>query len=194
MLLLNACTGINTKQGEAANTVDYKLRAAQISVIDKWSLSGRLSLDNGEDGGSGKLQWRVSPDSSSLGFFAAMGRGAWQLESGKEGATMKDANGIHTAATVEALVEQQLGWPVPVEALQWWARGLIAPGKAQGSEIDSQGLLVVLRQFDWVINISRYDEFDGQLLPVRLEATHKNYRVKMAISEWQIQSPGPVIN
>jgi outer membrane lipoprotein LolB len=185
--LLSACTGINTRKGETANTSAYKTRAGEISAIANWSLSGRLSLDDGEDGGSGKLQWRVSPESSSLDFFAAMGRGAWYLEVSETGASLRDSEGVHTAVDVETLVMQKLGWPVPVEALHWWARGLIAPGKAQTREVDAQGLLVSLNQFGWNINISRYDEFNGQLLPVRLEARHKNYRVKMAISQWQFQ-------
>lgn len=188
VLLLSACTAVNTKQGEVANQSAYQARVAQIAAVKDWSLSGRLSLDDGEDGGSGKLHWQVSPTSSSLDFFAAMGRGAWHLESGEAGALMRDAKGVYTAPDVETLVQQQLGWPVPVEALQWWARGLIAPGKVAEREIDSQGLLVSLQQFGWVINIGRYDEFDGQLLPVRLDARHDNYRVKMAISEWRTPS------
>ena len=162
-------------------------RASQISAIGDWGLSGRLSLDDGEDGGSGKLQWRVGPESSSLDFFAAMGRGAWHLEISDSGASLRDAEGVHTARDVETLVQQQIGWPVPVDALQWWARGLIAPGKVQTSEVDAQGLLVSLEQFGWAIQISRYNEFDGQLLPVRLEALNGRYRVKMAISQWQFQ-------
>lgn len=192
VLLLNACTAINTKQGEVADKAAYQTRAEQISAIKNWSLSGRLSLDDGEDGGSGKLQWRVDPMSSSLDFFAAMGRGAWYLESSDAGATMRDAKGVHFAPDVESLVQQQLGWPVPVAALQWWARGLVAPGTVLASEIDAQGLLVSLQQFGWVISISRYDEFDGHLLPVRLDATHNNYRVKMAISQWHMQNQAPI--
>lgn len=187
-LLLNACTAINTKQGEIANKGAYQTRVEQITAIKNWSLTGRLSLDDGDDGGSGKLQWRVAPASSSLDFFAAMGRGAWHLESSETGALMRDSQGEHFAPDVETLVLQQLGWPVPVEALQWWARGLVAPGKVVSSEVDAQGLLVSLQQFGWVISISRYDEFGGQLLPVRLDATHNNYRVKMAISQWQMQN------
>ena len=187
-LLLNACTAINTKQGEVANKDAYQTRAEQISAIKNWSLSGRLSLDDGQDGGSGKLKWSVAPTSSSLDFFAAMGRGAWHLESSEAGALMRDAQGEYFAPDVETLVQQQLGWPVPVEALEWWARGLVAPGNALASEVDAQGLLVSLQQFGWVINISRYDEFDGQLLPVRLDATRNSYRVKMAISQWQLQN------
>jgi len=188
-VFLNACTGLKTKSTEIADPGLFNERSLRLSQMTQWNLAGRVSLDDGDDGGSGKLKWIVSPGLSTLDFFAAMGRGAWHLEIGDDHAILRDAQGTHTAPDVQTLLEQQLGWPVPVEALQFWARGLYAPGPVQSSEIDSQGLLVGLQQFGWTIEFNRYDDVQGELLPVRLEATHGQYRVKMAISNWQLEAP-----
>lgn len=185
-VLLNACTGLKTKTDEIANPDAFNARSERLSALTQWQLAGRVSLDDGEDGGSGKLKWVVNPDSSQLDFFAAMGRGAWHLEMSDDLVTMTDAQGVHTAPDVQTLLQQQLGWPVPVEALQYWARGLYAPGPVQHSKIDSQGLLTDLQQFGWQIEFNRYDDVAEEMLPVRLEARHGQYRVKMAISSWQL--------
>lgn len=184
--LLSGCSGLKTKTTEIPDIEAFEARSQRLSAVTQWQLAGRVSLDDGEDGGSGKLKWAVNPTTSQLDFFAAMGRGAWHLEIGENLVTMTDAQGIHSAPDVQTLLQQQLGWPVPVEALQFWARGLYAPGTVQQSEIDAQGLLKGLRQFGWQIDFNRYTNASGEMLPVRLEARHEQYRVKMAISRWQL--------
>lgn len=196
-VFLNACTGLTAKPDEPANPKAFKERSQRLSAVTQWSLAGRVSLDDGEDGGSGKLKWIVNPTSSTLDFFAAMGRGAWHLEIGDEIVTLSDAQGVHTAPDIQTLLEQKLGWPVPVQALQYWTRGLYAPGLVQASQIDSQGLLTQLQQFGWTIDFDRYSAVDsvavkGEFLPGRLEAIHGEYRVKMVISSWQLGVPPDV--
>ena len=184
-VLLNACTGISTKSNEPANPEAFKERAQRLAAHARWSLDGRVSLDDGDDGGSGKLKWVVDSGFSQLDFFAALGRGAWHLEISEGLATLKDADGEHSAPDVQSLLQTRLGWPVPVEALQFWARGLYAPGQVQTSQIDSQGLLTQLRQFGWTIDFDRYEIVGDEQLPKRLEAKHGDYRVKMVVSKWQ---------
>lgn len=188
VVFLNACTGLKTKTNEPGNPEAFSQRSQRLSAIPAWNLAGRISLDDGQDGGSGKLQWKVSPGSSVLDFYAAMGRGAWHLDIRENGVTLKDAKGVHSAPDVQTLLQQQLGWPVPVDALQWWVRGLHAPGPVEASNIDSQGLLTQLRQFGWLIEFNRYTGVEAESLPVRLEATRDQYRVKMAVSRWQLKA------
>ena len=188
-IFLNACSGLRTQSDEIANPDAFNERSQRLSGLTHWSLAGRVSLDDGRDGGSGKLKWSVDLESSTLDFFAAMGRGAWHLEIGDDLVILKDSEGTHSAPDVQTLLEQRLGWPVPVEALQFWARGLYAPGPVQSSSIDSQGLLIKMQQFGWVIDFSRYGAVEDELLPVRLEAAHGQYRIKMAISQWQLSAP-----
>jgi outer membrane lipoprotein LolB len=82
-----------------------------------------------------------------------------------------------------------MGWPIPVDALQWWVRGLAAPGAIEAEMLDAEGLLISLGQFGWSIDFDRYDSVAGLVLPKRLTATRDDYRVKLAISRWQMD-PG----
>ena len=187
LLLLNACTGVPVKEPVSDNKAAYRDRAAKLGTIPEWGLVGRISLDDGDHGGSGRLQWDVRSDSSELDFHGAMGRGAWHLQIGPEGAVLKEANGVEqSASAVNDLIQARMGWPIPVDALQWWVRGLAAPGAIEDEELDSEGLLVKLEQFGWSVDFSRYDSVAGMVLPKRLNATRDNYRVKLAISRWQM--------
>lgn len=159
-----------------------------IGSVEQWRLLGRISLDDGDQGGSGKLQWDVTASLSTIDFHGAMGRGAWHLEIGRDSAILKEASGNeYRAPGVDQLIQQQMGWPVPVDALKWWVRGLAAPGSIQEKQLDDRGLLIGLAQFDWQIDFNRYSSDSGVAMPTRLDARRENYRVKLAISHWQIE-------
>ena len=92
------------------------------------------------------------------------------------------------------MIQQRIGWRLPVDALKWWVRGLAAPGKIDHQIIDAEGQLINLQQNGWTVKFSRYDLTNGVVLPKRLNATKDNYRVKLAISRWRMDSAHAVIN
>lgn len=187
LFLLTACSGVSVKDAGVATQQAYQQRADIINTWSEWGLTGKISLDDGEDGGSGKLRWSVQAANSELDFHAAFGRGAWRLQIRPGHAVLTEANGDQrSASSVNGLLRERMGWPLPVEALQWWVRGLAAPGPVESQEMDSSGLLRNLQQFGWHVEFSRYDNGDIVPMPKRLNATMKDYRVKLAISQWQM--------
>ena len=189
LLTLSACTGVSVKEPGYANKAAYQKRAEKLEVVSEWGLVGKISLDDGEQGGSGRLQWEVKPGTSELDFHGAMGRGAWHLQIGPGGVVLKEANGFEqTSPAVDALIQDRIGWPIPVNALQWWVRGLAAPGAVENEKIGPQGQLVSLAQFGWSVDFNRYDSVGDFSLPIRLNATRDSYRVKLAISRWRMDA------
>ena len=187
LVILNACTGTPVKESVTGNRAAYLERTEKLASIHTWGLVGRLSLDDGDQGGSGRLQWDVMPTGSELDFHGAMGRGAWHLQIRPEGATLKEADGTEqTAAGVNTLIQDRMGWPIPVDALQWWVRGLAAPGAVEDEVLDLDGRLLTLEQFGWSVDFNRYDSVAGVAVPVRLDARRGSYRVKLAIGRWQM--------
>ena len=175
------------KDPDFVNKEIYEDRTSQLNATGVWGLVGKISLDDGDGGGSGRLQWSVEPGHSELDFHGAMGRGAWHLQIGPDGVLLKMADGTEQAADdVNDLIQERMGWPIPLDALQWWVRGLVAPGVIENETYGSGGLLTSLRQFGWDVDFKRYASVDGVELPVRLNATNDNYRVKLAISRWRM--------
>ena len=184
---LNACTTVQPKGQERVDRAAFQKRADQLNAMAAWGLAGKISLDDGDQGGSGKLQWDVKPGHSELDFHGALGRGAWHLQVGPGGALLQLADGSEQRApNVSELIQDQIGWPIPLGALQWWVRGLAAPGAVENETLGPEGLLVSLRQFGWSVDFDRYAAFDGMQMPVRLDAKRDNYRVKLAISRWRM--------
>lgn len=165
----------------------YAQRAEFLSGLERWSLAGRLGVDAGDDGGSGRLDWQVDGPASSMHFRGTLGRGAWRLEAGREGAVLYRADGTEErAASLGELVAREAGLPIPVEALHWWVRGLAQPEQPHELELDGAGLPVALRQADWLIRFETYIEHAGHMLPRKLEATRGDYAVRLAVSRWTL--------
>lgn len=194
-MLLSGCKTVPVTKPGTGNQAAYDNRSENIASVSSWNLVGRISLDDGEEGGSGRLQWVVKDDHSAIDFHGAMGRGAWHLEIDPDGTVLRLADGHeYFADRVDALVEQQIGWPIPVKALQWWVRGLAAPGTIDVQQMDADGLLTGLSQFGWQIDFNRYAPESGVAMPVRLDARQNNYRVKLAISRWHLPVNDDVAN
>jgi len=184
---LSACSTAPQRSAAPASLAAFQARSGQLGEIADWGLAAKISLDDGDEGGSGRLRWEVEADFSELDFHGALGRGAWHLQVGPGLARLQLADGtVETAPGVGELIREQVGWPVPLDALQWWVRGLEAPGPVEHRALDDQGLLISLRQFGWSVDYDRYDTFAGVQMPVRLDATRQNYRVKLAISRWRV--------
>ena len=184
---LAACTTAPQRTDDRLSLKAFQARNSQLDGIASWGLAGKISLDDGDQGGSGRLRWDVEPDLSELDFHGAMGRGAWHLQIAPGLARLQLADGTEqTAPGVGELIRDQIGWPVPLDALQWWVRGLAAPGPVEDRTMDTQGLLISLRQFGWSVEYNRYDSFAGLQMPVRLDAKRHNYRVKLAINRWRM--------
>ena len=165
----------------------YDARAAAIQSHMQWTLDGRLAVSDGDDGGSGKLEWHAQPGLSELDFRGALGRGAWQLDIRPGHSVLNLANGDSwEASDVAILVRQHVGWDVPVEALAWWVRGLSAPGRVSRKMLDDDGRLTLLSQHGWKVEYQRYAEFSGVALPTKLEASKGKRQVKLVMRNWML--------
>ena len=186
-MLLSGCKTVPVTEPGIGAQEAYNNRAENIVSVSNWNLVGRISLDDGEEGGSGRIKWVVKADHGAIDFHGAMGRGAWHLEIEPGGATLRLADGSeYFADGVDTLAQQQIGWPIPVKALQWWVRGLAAPGDIDAQQLDAEGLLTSLAQFGWQIDFNRYASDTGVAMPVRLDARRNDYRVKLAIGRWHL--------
>lgn len=185
-LLLFGCSARQVSPvNSAAAQLAYQDRVVHLGAVSGWDLAGKLSLDDGHDGGSGKLGWQVRPQSDQLDFRGALGKAAWRLVIDEQGAALHKADGtISRAPDIDQLVLDEVGWTIPVDSLRWWVLGLAAPGTDARLDLDEDGHLVDLKQHGWHISFERYRSFENHQLPGRLVATSGDRRVKLAVIDW----------
>ncbi|MEM1081688.1 MAG: lipoprotein insertase outer membrane protein LolB [Pseudomonadota bacterium] len=150
-----------------------------------WRVQGRLGLSDGARGGSLSFDWQARQDQHEVHLRTVAGGKQWRLVFGPEQAVLEGSDiGRLQGSDPDALVEQAVGWPIPVEWMSQWLRGLPAPSDAQLS-FDQDGTLAQLSHASWTIDFSRWSaSTDGVLLPTRIEARDPPHRVRAAMSGW----------
>ena len=166
---------------------EYQDRAAQVSAFDDWSLDGRLALSDGKEGGSGALNWiqHGNPAGFHSGERWAGVRGSCRSTPLARCLKWPMVRCTGTQSVTE-LVKKQIGWKVPVDALQWWVRGLAFPGDWQSRRFDDAGRLVRLEQSGWTVEFSQYQDEGPAWMPGKLNARRADYAVKVVVKKWQI--------
>lgn len=194
-LVLSSCTQVQSlPEEDASHQLAYEARRQQLESTQNWSLSGKLAVSDGKDGGTGNLIWVHHGEISRMSFRGTFGKGAWQLNSDHSKARLELADGsVHEAATVSELVEKQVGWKIPVTALSWWIKGLAHPVAWESRELDGEGRLMKLVQLDWEVDFDHYNNTSGPWLPMKMTARRGDYRVKMVVREWKLGVEGELI-
>lgn len=184
-LLVSACAAV-PPPGPSLQPL-YQERLDRLVRIDDWVLDGRLAVNDGEDGGSGELRWHQSGANTRMDFHGALGRGAWRLRADSGGVELTFADGRQARAdTVDELVRLEAGWPIPVESLAWWVRGLAAPGPVASLSLDELGHPEELSQDGWTVKFGRYGAVGAESLPMRMTARHGDRIVKLAVRKWRL--------
>ncbi|HJT98311.1 MAG TPA: lipoprotein insertase outer membrane protein LolB, partial [Rhodanobacteraceae bacterium] len=184
MLALAACTAPRVKPDDALLArQDERERA--LASQPAWQLAGRLGVSNAKDAGSGSLQWRQDGDSFRFGVHAPVTGKTWTLTGDAhrvvlEGLRDRPVEGTDAAA----LLERELGWHVPVAQLTDWVRAVRAQGPAR-IEFRSDGLPAQIEQDGWKIEYPDYDETHQPPLPRKIFASRGDWRVRLAVSQWQ---------
>ncbi|HTO18749.1 MAG TPA: lipoprotein insertase outer membrane protein LolB [Pseudomonas sp.] len=168
------------------NPAQWQAHKVQISQIDGWQITGKLGLKTPDESGSATLQWLQRQSYFDIRLSGPLGQGASRL-TGRPGATeLEIANqGRYSAESPEALLEEQLGWQLPVSHLLWWVRGLPEPDSRSQLILDADSRLARLTQDEWRVDYLSYLEQDGFALPSRLKLYGKDLEITLVIKDWR---------
>ena len=152
------------------------------AAISAWQLSGKLGLRSEGKAHSGYLNWQQCGDDYRIRVSGPLGQGAASLAGNSFRATLRSRNSEVTASNPEQLLQQQLGWSIPVAQLQYWIRGIPAPNQNYRL-IEEQ-----LQQAGWLLSYRRWQQVDQYQLPAKMTATHPRAKVTLIIKDWQLDT------
>jgi len=178
-LLLAGCAG--NPPPEAAHW-----SAEQSAGLTRFAVRGKVGFRRGETGGSAALVWQQDGDRYRLSANGPLGQGATRISGDAGSVRIENSSGAHESTDPEALLAEAIGWPVSINNLAFWVRGVAAPGGGDFSiEHDAEGLPNRIRQQDWDIVLDRWRADAGFLLPHRVIATGGDSRVTLLIERWE---------
>jgi outer membrane lipoprotein LolB len=185
LALLAGCTGLAEREPSSAG---WKLHSGQLSALQHWTANGKLALRTADASESASLVWQQNNQDTHLQLSGPLGMGATTIDSDGQRLDIRrgDERTTLDISTPDAIV-LNTGWDLPLSALTHWLKGLPAPdSEIQRIEVNTQTqLLQSLQQDDWEIRFEKYGQFQGYILPTRLQIQRGTTRVKLLISHWQ---------
>lgn len=165
----------------------WQVRQQTIESFENWLSTGRLGVTDGKEAFSASLRWQQVGDHYDIRLTGPMGQGLAQIIGAPGGVALRTSDqGTQVASTAEALLEQSLGWPLPISGLRYWMLGITMPGTPVDSrELDPWGRLVRLEQSGWRIRYLKYTRVAGVDLPSRMELDHEPYSARISLRRWE---------
>jgi outer membrane lipoprotein LolB len=159
-------------------------RPAQAAAVP-FALNGRVSINHQGQRHTAGLRWTHSAESDEILLLAPLGQTVARIYRDAAQATLDQGDQHHQADDVEALMEQVLGWHLPLSSLHHWVLGSADGDGPARIERDQTGRIASLFQHDWEVRYLRFADTRPDSLPVRLQLNHEDMQVLLLIDEWQ---------
>lgn len=190
LLLLLIVSGCSVKPAAIRDTESadrWQQHSAAVSALRVWELNGRIAIQKEKESASASLKWQQAETNFQIRIFGPFGKGAVELSGDESKVSMLDAEGRSLEAdSAETLLQDYLGWQVPVSGLVYWIRGIPNPRDyVQNMVLDADSRLQELSQSGWQIRYKRYQPVNQLQLPARLELLNRDLKVKLVLREWE---------
>jgi outer membrane lipoprotein LolB len=187
-LMLGACASLSPSAAPSPATQTRPTR----SYIDTLDVGGRLSMryqNQGRDEAvHGNFLWSQAPTRTGITLLSPLGQTLAIIEATPDGATLAQAGQpVRSAADVDALVAEVLGWPLPVAGLRDWLQGFAVDADGKRFIATPQATEVATRD-GWRIRYASWDE--SQSRPRRIDLDRPTTQagdvsIRIVIDNWQ---------
>lgn len=197
-LLLAACAHkeavrpVQPKADYAALLNEQRAREHLLLKADHWVLQGKIGVAgevNGKkDGGSGTLTWTQDGDTHyEFVVRGPVGSKSFKLTVKPEGAVLEGLDGgPQQSPDVESLVQNALGWHVPLRDLRYWVLGMRADAGPADLKFGDDGLLQSMTQDGWTITYPAWDTTRQPAVPTKIFASNPPYSVRLSVESWTV--------
>jgi len=182
LTLLGAC-GTTPEPGSAQS---WEERRRALAALTDWGFSGKVAIRTPRGADSASLRWTQTGTRSRLEVSGPAGLKRLILErEGDGGRVFKDRQ-WRALADARTALETELGWPLPLEYLPWWLRGLPAPDIPVGRLEIRDERLVHLSQAGWTLEYTAYRAGAPECLPGSISFRGTDVSGKILLKQWHI--------
>ncbi len=158
------------------STTNTQIKYSRPTIIDKdFDISGRFSIKSPQKNQYGNFTWRKMESFEELDFNTPLGQTVAKitLESGI--ATLTDEDDSYTGEDLDDMMEERLGFTLPLAYLHYWIQGLELPNLPVTKTLDN-GFV----QMGWTIS---YLDWQDKSHPKIIQIIKGDLSVKLLI-EW----------
>ena len=143
-----------------------------------WRETGMMAYRDKQQNFVASYVWQNTPKESHIHLLGPLGVWRAELTMQLHHVELALSDGRRfTSTQPEKLMQQYLGWSIPVKELHYWLWGMVDPNVPAKIKRNSAGELVQIQQKDWLVNITAYQNFNGYHLPSRLLVQRADVKV-----------------
>ena len=150
-----------------------------------FTMDGRISIDHHGVRQSAGLHWTHQLRSDEILLLTPFGQTAARIYRDDQNAMLDDGDKHYEDVDAESLMQQVLGWHLPLIGLHQWVLGQPTADIPAQIERDMAGRITVLRQDGWEIRYLRYADTTPDSLPTRLQLGHADLQMQLLIDGWE---------
>ncbi len=184
-VLMGAMMGCTTTllPPQHLTTIHKPSKEKTIKELGSFTLNGKIGFSDGKQGGNAALQWEERGKDYRIRLYGPLGSGSIQIMGdAKQVQLIRDDGTMVHAKDPEALIQQELGWVIPVSGLRYWLRGTPAPGIPPTEiQVDDHGRIWQIKQTGWVIDYQAYQAKPGYFMPYKLLLKNGSIRLKFIL-------------
>lgn len=194
LLAIAGCSQFGSGTGDPRAELLWSSRQQAAAEFDSWDMRARAALRIKGEAYQINFSWERAAEGFNMLLEAPFGQGVFSITASGDGfyrLRLPDGQ-TFVNRSPEALLEQVVGWSLPLGGLEYWIRGMPQPGADYSRRIDGQGRTRSIGQDRW--EISYLDYFDAQAqpqLPRRIRLTRGELILKLVIERWQAPSDEP---
>lgn len=178
--------------GGCASSAKRDFIPSDLASIESFELNGRVSVKvkAQNKGYPGKIRWQHQGTKEDLWIYTPLGNLVARLEQDENTAAITTAKGEeYRAGTLSFLARDVLGYDLPINALQYWVRGLEWPNAHTNNLVkDGKGRLTMLAQDQWEVSYQAWS--DGNGLPSKMIVENEEMKLSLIIDRWQFGDLG----
>jgi len=192
VVLLTSCVAPVKMVSSPPNIKLWQQHQNQVQGIKHWDIRGRVAIQSSDNGGQADLFWQQTDHQHyDIKLIAPLGAGTTHLQGRASSVLLTASDGQSAMAeNADQLFEQVQGWHFPVSGLRYWLLGIPAPSsEAQLISWNPQGLLYVMHQDGWRVELRQYKTVADKTLPRKLFISRLNDEeldVRLVIREWNL--------
>lgn len=175
LLVLAGCASVPKPLGDGSDGAFTRVGRFAIAVAH---------ADGKQEAVQGGFAWRDDGIRYRLDLTSPLGSTEARVDGEPGLAVLARADGSRMqAADPDALVEEAVGSPVPVNGLRHWLRGRLPDdARPEGLQRDEAGRPQAFTQDGWQVRLSRYDAQGPLLLVLQRDDPQRRISVRLAVT------------
>ncbi len=167
LLALSACV----VAPQSSQNSNWNAQRELLQELDSWQFRGRIDVRYNNDSDTPRIQWQQQDQEYRIRLWGTFNAGNTLITGRPGSVTMESRGETITASSPEQLILQQLGYELPVSYLEYWIKGLPAPGERAELEFNELNQLSLIRQADWTVTYNDPRQYGDLSLPANMILT-----------------------